>query len=174
MASVTSCLMSNAAASPSFKVLLTGFQVCRGSHVYRDDGDWTDRASGFLTLCSLPKGWGSIRVNPSELIGKQLDGAVLQLVNQSDLRKVTGSDANTSIASKDSTDSLGSATITFQPLRVSYREVEKLIPAAHESGEWDCVVHLGVAASNATCTIETGSSEYPQARPLEDIGSELS
>ncbi|KAJ9113729.1 hypothetical protein QFC20_001754 [Naganishia adeliensis] len=116
--------------TPSFKVLLTGFQ-----------------------------GWGTITTNPSELIGKQLDGAVLQLPDHSKFR--TGSEFNPGVSSVTSSDpelSTGSAIVTFQPLRVSYREVEKLIPAAHESGEWDYIVHLGVAAGKKTCAIETGSN----------------
>jgi hypothetical protein len=102
------------------------------------------------------QGWGSISVNPSELIGKQLDGAVLELADSSGDTRV---DANESITSHDPKGTPTSATITFQSLRVSYREVEEFIPAAHESGEWDCIVHVGVAAGYKTCTIETGSSK---------------
>lgn len=43
---------------------------------------------------------------------------------------------------------------------MSYRDVEKQVPAMHESGKWNCIVHLGVGPQNVACTIETGSSTW--------------
>lgn len=51
------------------------------------------------------------------------------------------------------------AIVTFQSLRVSYSDVDKLVPAMHQSGEWDCIVHSGVGPNHVSCTIETGSGQ---------------
>jgi hypothetical protein len=111
---------------------------------------------------STTQGWGSISTNPSEVIGKRLDGAILDLADRRSVLESSQVHAASQL-SEDTTESAGSATVAFQSLRASYRDVEQLIPAMHESGEWDCIVHLGVAASYKTCTIETGSSGFMDA-----------
>jgi hypothetical protein len=109
----------------------------------------------------LSQGWGDVKINPSELIGQQLDGAVLQLKGQPD----SVDPPAPSVSARDSTSSPGAApspsraVVTFKPGRVSYREIEKLVPEFHDSGKWDCIVHVGLAKGYKACTIETGSSK---------------
>lgn len=124
--------------------------------------DCSTLRSSLIGLMCTTQGWGSISTNPSEVIGKRLDGAILDLADRRSVLESSQVHAASQL-SEDTTESAGSATVTFQSLRVSYRDVEQLIPAMHESGEWDCIVHLGVAASYKTCTIETGSSEFMDA-----------
>ncbi|KAJ9126937.1 hypothetical protein QFC24_001168 [Naganishia onofrii] len=157
-------------------------------------GRWTSRRPGPLPQLRVPRfsnremvspsrdikllltgfqGWGDVKINPSELIGQQLDGAVLQLKGQPD----SVDPPAPSVSARDSTSSPGAApspsraVVTFKPVRVSYREIEKLVPEFHDSGKWDCIVHVGLAKGYKACTIETGSNSLGYS--LKDVDGEL-
>ncbi|KAJ9098683.1 hypothetical protein QFC21_004331 [Naganishia friedmannii] len=119
------------------------------------------------------QGWGDIKINPSELIGQQLDGAVLQLKGQPDSTDAPASSisATNSALPLEVSPSSTRAILTFKPVRVSYREIEKLVPQFHDSGEWDCIVHVGLAKGYEACTIETGSKSLGYS--LKDVDGEL-
>ncbi|KAJ9122555.1 hypothetical protein QFC22_001984 [Naganishia vaughanmartiniae] len=118
------------------------------------------------------QGWGDVQINPSESIGQQLDGAILSLPTiPGTSEPPTSSTSETdAIASSGTASSSNSAIVTFKPVRVSYREIEKLVPQFHDSGEWDCIVHVGLAKGYEACTIETGSSKSEQYLRLKVSG----
>lgn len=50
------------------------------------------------------------------------------------------------------------------PMRTAYADIDEKVVRAHQSGEWDAIVHVGVAAPYPKVALETGSSETNRPR----------